>query len=67
MNIEWSNAPAGTEAAYGGCSQLYMAWYRRDESGIVQQICPGAGVHSWTDMGGRRDFPFGAELKPNAA
>lgn len=64
MNIDWSNAPEGTEAAYAGCSQLYMAWYRHGSNGFVEQICPGAGIHHWQDMGGRLDFPYGSELLP---
>jgi hypothetical protein len=66
MIIDWSKAPEGTEAAHAGCSQLYMAWYRRGTSGTVEQICPGAGVHSWQDMGGRLDFPFGHVPRPAA-
>lgn len=66
MNIDWKNAPEGTEAAYAGCSLLYAAWYRHNSSGCVEQICPAAGVHTWQEMGGRRDFPFGAVVHPRS-
>jgi hypothetical protein len=64
MNIDWSKAPEGTEAGYEGSRHLYSAWYRKAADGTVEQICPGAGVHTWQDMGGRRDFPFGSVLRP---
>ncbi|WEX18909.1 hypothetical protein P2T68_16830 [Pseudomonas sp. G11] len=66
MSIDWSKAPYDAEAGYLGASETYDAWYRRDGIGQVQQICPGAGIYVWTWMGGRADFPAGAELRPVA-
>jgi hypothetical protein len=67
MKIDWDNAPEGAEAAHPGNEGFYPAWYRRDTAGIVEQICPGAGVDHWTWMGGRRDFPNGHVLRPEKA
>jgi hypothetical protein len=66
MSIDWSKAPYDAEAGYCGTSQAYDAWYRRDGAGQVQQMCPAAGYPDWTWMGGRKDFPVGAELRPAA-
>lgn len=64
MNIDWSKAPEGTEAGHPGGPGIYPAWYRKDTAGLVEQICPEAGIHTWTWMGGRRDFPIGSVLRP---
>ncbi|WP_213881240.1 hypothetical protein [Pseudomonas sp. dw_358] len=64
MSIDWSKAPEDAEAGYLGTSQTYDAWYRRDGGGQVQQMCPAAGYPDWTWMGGQKDFPVGAELRP---
>lgn len=65
MNIDWSKAPDGTEAASPETAGTYAAWYRRDVAGLVEQICPGAHVNNWTWMGGRKDFPIGHVLRPD--
>jgi hypothetical protein len=67
MKIDWDNAPEGAEAAHPGNEGFYPAWYKRDVTGIVEQICPSAGVNNWTWMGGRRDFPNGHVLLPEKA
>lgn len=64
MTIDWDNAPEGAEAAHPGSEGFYPAWYKRDVAGLVEQICPGAGVNHWTWMVGRRDFPNGHVLRP---
>lgn len=64
MNLNWSKAPEGAEAGHPGADELYPAWYRKDVSGLVEQICPDAGIHTWTWMGGRKDFPVGSVLRP---
>lgn len=66
MDIDWSKAPADAEAGYLGTSSCYDAWYRKDGVGQVQQICPAGGCNEWTWMGGRKDFPVGAVLRPSA-
>lgn len=63
--IDWSKAPEGTEAAHPGSTNILQAWFKRDANGLVHQICPGAGVNSWSWMGGRRDFPYGYVLRPS--
>lgn len=65
--IDWSNAPDGAEAAMPRSASMHAAWYRRDPSGMVEQICPMAGVLSWTSMGGRMDFPVGSIGRPLAS
>ena len=62
--VDWAEAPVSAEAAYGGCNQMYMAWYRRGADGAVEQICPESGARVWTSIGGRKDFPYGHELRP---
>lgn len=62
--IDWSKAPEGTEAAHPGSEQVHPAWFKRDVAGLVEQICPGAGINNWSWMGGRRDFPYGHVLRP---
>lgn len=66
MDIDWSKAPADAEAGYLGTSSCYDAWYRKDGAGQVQQICPAGGCNEWTWMGGRKDYPVGAVLRPSA-
>lgn len=65
-DIDWSKAPEGAEAGYLGTSHAYDAWYKRDANGEVWQICPAAGFNDWVNMGGRKDFPVGAVLRPVA-
>lgn len=64
MSIDWSKAPEGAEAAHPGNPGVYPAWYRRDVAGLVEQICPMAGILNWTWMGCRRDFPIGSLVRP---
>lgn len=64
MTIDWDNAPEGAEAAHPGNEGCYPAWYRRDTAGLIEQICPEAGVKNWTWMGGRKEFPNGHVLRP---
>lgn len=64
--IDWSKAPERAEAGYLGTSHAYDAWYKRDANGEVCQICPAAGFNDWVSMGGRKDFPVGAVLRPSA-
>lgn len=66
MDIDWSKAPEGTEAAHPGNNGCYPAWYRRDAAGLVEQICPEAEVYTWAWMGSRRDFPHGSVLRPTS-
>lgn len=64
MNIDWSNAPADAEAGRAEQSGFLSAWYKKDAAGLVMQICQGAGVNVWASMGGRMDFPLGAQVRP---
>lgn len=64
MNVDWDEAPQGAEAGHSGGEGLYPAWFRKDVAGLVEQICPAAGIKTWTWMGGRKDFPPGAVLRP---
>jgi len=64
MNVDLDVAPEGAEAVHAGGEGLYAAWYRKDVSGLVEQICPGAGINTWTWMGGRKDFPVGSVIRP---
>ncbi len=64
--IDWRKAPEGAQAR---CPEnelvgIYQAWYKKDAIGLVEQICPDAGLNTWTWMGGRRDYPVGAVLRP---
>jgi len=64
MNLDWSEAPEGAEAGHPGGEGLYPVWFRKDVAGLVEQICPAAGINTWTWMGGRKDFPVGSVLRP---
>lgn len=62
--IDWSKAPADAEAGCAETSETYAAWYRRNGSFQVEQICPKLGLNKWIGIGGRSDFPYGHELRP---
>jgi hypothetical protein len=64
MNVDWDEAPQGAEAGHPGGEGLFPAWFRKDTAGLVEQICPAAGINTWTWMGGRKDFPVGSVLRP---
>ena len=64
MSIDWSKAPKDAEAGSPECSQLYACWYKRNSWGDVMVICEDGKGIDWGHMGGRKDFPVGAELRP---
>lgn len=64
MNLDWDQAPEGAEAGHPGGDGVYAAWFRKDTAGLVEQICPEAGIYTWTWMGGRKDFPVGSLIRP---
>lgn len=63
MNIDWSKAPEGTEAGSPESHEFFACWYRRNAFGEVEAIIVGTNDY-WVHMGGRRDFPYGAVLRP---
>ena len=65
MTINWSAAPTDAEAGNPECSQLYACWYKRNQWGDVMVIIDGSGI-DWSHMGGRKDFPCGAQIRPRS-
>jgi len=63
MKIDWSKAPDDAEAGNPECSQLLACWYKLNQWGDVMVIIAGSGI-DWCHMGGRKDFPHGAILRP---
>lgn len=63
--IDWSRAPADAEAGNPESSQILACWYKRNQRGDVMVIVDGTDI-AWLHMGGRKDFPFGAQLRPTA-
>lgn len=63
--IDWNKAPADAEAGNAENKWIFACWYKRNQWGEVMVIVDGTDI-DWLHMGGRKDFPFGAQLRPIA-
>lgn len=61
--IDWSQAPDDAEAAHEESHEQMACWYRKDGlcGNVKIMLCENYGT--WIDMGGRRDFPYGAVIR----
>lgn len=63
--INWLAAPVGATAYQPSGPEQYEGWYRKNECGEVMWWQVGRqGKEQWAWMGGRRDYPYGAVIRP---
>ncbi|MDU9415529.1 hypothetical protein [Pseudomonas sp. zfem005] len=62
--VNWADAPDGAEAYLPHSKEQYFSWLKKDPvTGCTMIFVPGV-LQAWTEMGGRRDYPYGHVLRP---
>lgn len=63
--INWDEAPDDAEAGHAEAREQLACWYRVCGLTGSVKVMLASNYGSWYDMGGRRDFPYGAILRPS--